>query len=161
MCRIKKRRISAPSTKCDCQGVMSGSTPGRAPTDDFILGEMTTIQHKKHKHSFNKSEGIDSSVHRSLLSFFTMSLSKMWWKLSPPPPVRALDFWDQWILQCGLAVCCNTRYPKEQTGRTLPGPESSHAHPSGASDFGVHDLVGNVWQYTDHFYNEWFYCPQI
>lgn len=45
-----------------------------------------------------------------------------------------------------------SRYPKEQNGNTCMGPESVTAHsPAGDSPFGVSDLVGNVWQYTDEF----------
>merc|ERR1719263_1322304 len=33
-------------------------------------------------------------------------------------------------------------------------PDDVDAHPEGASPFGVMDLVGNVWQYTDEFQDE-------
>jgi len=39
--------------------------------------------------------------------------------------------------------------PKPDTGRTLRGPDPVNAHPEGASPFGVMDLVGNVWQWTN------------
>jgi gamma-glutamyl hercynylcysteine S-oxide synthase len=38
--------------------------------------------------------------------------------------------------------------------RTMRGPESVGAHPAGASPFGVMDLVGNVWQWTDEYVDE-------
>ena len=42
--------------------------------------------------------------------------------------------------------------PALGTGTVYKGPESVFAHaPQGASPFGVMDLVGNVWQYTDEF----------
>jgi len=41
--------------------------------------------------------------------------------------------------------------PKLQEGRDLPGPDDVDAHPRGASPFGVMDMVGNVWQWTDEF----------
>ena len=41
--------------------------------------------------------------------------------------------------------------PPPNTGRTLTPPADVHAHPSGASPFGVLDLVGNVWQWTDEY----------
>jgi iron(II)-dependent oxidoreductase len=41
--------------------------------------------------------------------------------------------------------------PKPDTGRDLTGPDDVDAHPSGASPFGVMDLTGNVWQWTDEF----------
>jgi formylglycine-generating enzyme required for sulfatase activity len=36
----------------------------------------------------------------------------------------------------------------------LPAPADVDAHPSGASPYGVLDLVGNVWQYTSSFSDE-------
>lgn len=44
--------------------------------------------------------------------------------------------------------------PKADRGRELTGPDAVDAHPSGASPFGVMDLVGNVWQMTDEFVDE-------
>lgn len=44
--------------------------------------------------------------------------------------------------------------PAPDKGRLLRGPDSVNAHPSGASPFGVMDLVGNVWQWTDEFVDE-------
>ena len=41
--------------------------------------------------------------------------------------------------------------PKPALGNDLPSPDAVDAHPSGASPFGVQDLVGNVWQWTDEF----------
>jgi gamma-glutamyl hercynylcysteine S-oxide synthase len=41
--------------------------------------------------------------------------------------------------------------PKPDKGRDLTGPDDVSAHPLGASSFGVMDLVGNVWQWTDEF----------
>lgn len=34
-------------------------------------------------------------------------------------------------------------------GRDLTGPADVTAHPEGASPFGVMDMVGNVWQWTN------------
>jgi formylglycine-generating enzyme required for sulfatase activity len=36
----------------------------------------------------------------------------------------------------------------------MRGPDPVDAHPQGASPFGVTDLVGNVWQWTDEFEDE-------
>merc|ERR1712070_506757 len=48
-----------------------------------------------------------------------------------------------------------SRYPEEQSGNVFQGPEPVTAHaPQGDSPFGVSDLVGNVWQYTDEFQDE-------
>jgi formylglycine-generating enzyme required for sulfatase activity len=44
--------------------------------------------------------------------------------------------------------------PAPATGRTMPGPDPVDAHPQGASPYGVMDLVGNVWQWTDEFTDE-------
>lgn len=44
--------------------------------------------------------------------------------------------------------------PVPDKGRTMHGPDSVTAHPKGASPFGVMDLVGNVWQWTDEFVDE-------
>jgi formylglycine-generating enzyme required for sulfatase activity len=41
--------------------------------------------------------------------------------------------------------------PTPATGRTMPGPAPVDAHPAGASPYGVMDMVGNVWQWTDEF----------
>jgi len=41
--------------------------------------------------------------------------------------------------------------PAPDKGRTLTGPDDVKAHPLGASQFGVMDMVGNVWQWTDEF----------
>jgi formylglycine-generating enzyme required for sulfatase activity len=41
--------------------------------------------------------------------------------------------------------------PTPVTGRTMTGPDSVDAHPQGASPYGVMDMVGNVWQWTDEF----------
>jgi iron(II)-dependent oxidoreductase len=44
--------------------------------------------------------------------------------------------------------------PAPETGRRLRGPDDVDAHPRGASPFGVMDMVGNVWQWTDEFEDE-------
>jgi formylglycine-generating enzyme required for sulfatase activity len=44
--------------------------------------------------------------------------------------------------------------PTPNRGRTLLPPDDVDAHPGGASPFGVMDLVGNVWQWTDEFCDE-------
>jgi formylglycine-generating enzyme required for sulfatase activity len=36
----------------------------------------------------------------------------------------------------------------------MRGPDDVTAHPKGASPFGVEDLVGNVWQWTDEYVDE-------
>ena len=44
--------------------------------------------------------------------------------------------------------------PAAYQGRTPPGPDNVDAHPAGASPFGVMDMVGNVWQWTDEYVDE-------
>jgi gamma-glutamyl hercynylcysteine S-oxide synthase len=44
--------------------------------------------------------------------------------------------------------------PVPEKSRTMRGPDDVDAHPQGASPFGVMDLVGNVWQWTDEFTDE-------
>ncbi len=44
--------------------------------------------------------------------------------------------------------------PTPDTGRTLGPASDVSAHPEGASPFGVQDLVGNVWQWTDEYTDE-------
>lgn len=41
--------------------------------------------------------------------------------------------------------------PASDKGRSLRGPDDVAAHPGGSSPFGVMDLVGNVWQWTDAY----------
>jgi formylglycine-generating enzyme required for sulfatase activity len=44
--------------------------------------------------------------------------------------------------------------PAPQTRRVFEGPEEVGTHPRGASPFGVQDLVGHVWQWTDEYVDE-------
>ncbi|MEO8937225.1 MAG: SUMF1/EgtB/PvdO family nonheme iron enzyme [Burkholderiaceae bacterium] len=44
--------------------------------------------------------------------------------------------------------------PTPNRGRTATPPAPVDAHPTGASPFGVLDLVGNVWQWTDEYVDE-------
>jgi formylglycine-generating enzyme required for sulfatase activity len=41
--------------------------------------------------------------------------------------------------------------PAASTAREAPPPDDVDGHPAGASPFGVMDLVGNVWQWTDEY----------
>ena len=48
-----------------------------------------------------------------------------------------------------------SNYPVRADGTTFLGPDDVTAHaPMGDSVFGVSDLVGNVWQYTDEFQDD-------
>ncbi len=44
--------------------------------------------------------------------------------------------------------------PTPDTGHTMRGPDAVDAHASGASPYGVMDMVGNVWQWTDEYQDE-------
>lgn len=44
--------------------------------------------------------------------------------------------------------------PKPDAGRTMQPASDVTAHPAGASAFGVLDMVGNVWQWTDEVVDE-------
>jgi formylglycine-generating enzyme required for sulfatase activity len=41
--------------------------------------------------------------------------------------------------------------PQPSAAREMPAPDDVDAHPAGASPFGVMDLIGNVWQWTDEY----------
>lgn len=47
-----------------------------------------------------------------------------------------------------------SRMPVQEHGHNLRAPDDVNAHPSGASPFGVEDLTGNVWQWTEEFADE-------
>ncbi len=44
--------------------------------------------------------------------------------------------------------------PFEETTRLMSPPADVDAHPKGASPFGVMDMVGNIWHWTDEFQDE-------
>jgi formylglycine-generating enzyme required for sulfatase activity len=48
----------------------------------------------------------------------------------------------------------DTSAPPQEHGHTLRGPTDVDAFPSGASPFGVMDMTGNIWQWTDEFLDE-------
>src|ERR1019366_3364982 len=55
--------------------------------------------------------------------------------------------------------------PAPDKSRTMRGPDAVDGHPKGASPFGVMDMVGNVWQWTEEFVDEHtrggsYYQPQ-
>ena len=58
---------------------------------------------------------------------------------------RAYPWGDQWQ---------PVNVPSPDQGRSMRGPDSVDAHPLGASPYGVMDLVGNVWQWTEEFTDE-------
>lgn len=58
---------------------------------------------------------------------------------------RAYHWGNNWD---GAAV------PVPEHGRVLTAADNVDAHPKGASAFGVMDLVGNVWQWTDEYVDD-------
>jgi formylglycine-generating enzyme required for sulfatase activity len=48
----------------------------------------------------------------------------------------------------------NDVVPIPDRGRFLRAPDGVDGHPAGASPFGVMDMVGNVWQWTDEYMDE-------
>ncbi len=44
--------------------------------------------------------------------------------------------------------------PTPDKTRTMRGPDPVDAHPRGSSPFGVMDLIGNVWQWTEEFVDD-------
>ncbi|HEX5555257.1 MAG TPA: SUMF1/EgtB/PvdO family nonheme iron enzyme [Chitinophagaceae bacterium] len=47
-----------------------------------------------------------------------------------------------------------TRMPRPDSGRSMRPPADVNAFPKGASPYGVMDMVGNVWQWTDEYTDE-------
>jgi formylglycine-generating enzyme required for sulfatase activity len=58
---------------------------------------------------------------------------------------RVYPWGDQWVA---------ANVPVPDTARIMTEPDEVDAHPGGASPFGVMDMVGNVWQWTDEFDDE-------
>ena len=58
---------------------------------------------------------------------------------------RAYPWGNAWCADCAAA---------QEHGHELRGPSPVDAFPKGASPFGVMDMTGNVWQWTDEFRDE-------
>nr|MBA2677609.1 SUMF1/EgtB/PvdO family nonheme iron enzyme [Ktedonobacteraceae bacterium] len=58
---------------------------------------------------------------------------------------RAYPWGDVWDVKA---------VPMPDKGRTMRGPDNVTAHTEGASPYGVMDMVGNVWQWTDEYVDE-------
>lgn len=68
------------------------------------------------------------------------------WQLAAQGPDGRLYPWgNQWQ---------PSHLPIPDQSRAMRGPDPVDAHPQGASPFGVLDMVGNVWQWTDEFVDE-------
>jgi len=68
-----------------------------------------------------------------------------WQFAAQGPDGRAYPWGNEWK---------TSAVPVPEKGRTMRGPDATGAHPEGASPFGVMDLVGNVWQWTDEYVDE-------
>jgi iron(II)-dependent oxidoreductase len=68
-----------------------------------------------------------------------------WQYAAQGPDLRLYPWGDEWN---PAAV------PVPDRSRNMRGPDPVDAHPKGASPFGVMDLVGNVWQWTEEFVDE-------
>lgn len=58
---------------------------------------------------------------------------------------RLYPWGDQWVAE---------NVPEADQSRDPRPPDAVNAHPAGASPFGVQDLTGNVWQWTEEFVDE-------
>ena len=64
---------------------------------------------------------------------------------APEKPGRVYPWGNDWN---------SSAVPVPDTGRSLRAPDDVDAHPTGASPYGVMDLVGNIWQWTDEFLDD-------
>jgi len=68
--------------------------------------------------------------------------------------------WNPPLPPVGLVACSTGANPKDvvaplpDKGRVMLAASDVDAHPKGASPFGVMDMVGNVWQWTDEYVDE-------
>ncbi len=68
------------------------------------------------------------------------------WQFAAQGTERRLYPWgDQWNPKA---------VPVPDQGRITRAPDDVNSHPDGASPFGVFDMVGNVWQWTDEYVDE-------
>ena len=68
-----------------------------------------------------------------------------WQYAAQGPAARTYPWGDAWR---------DDAVPLPQPGRTLSPLDDVGTHPAGASPFGVQDLVGTVWQWTDEYEDE-------
>jgi gamma-glutamyl hercynylcysteine S-oxide synthase len=68
-----------------------------------------------------------------------------WQYAAQGPDGRLYPWGNDWLA---------TAVPAADDGRSPRGPDDVSAHPGGSSPFGVMDLVGNVWQWTDEYLDD-------
>ena len=68
------------------------------------------------------------------------------WQYAAQGPDKRLYPWGDFV--------DSTRMPPVDSSRSMRGPTAVTAYPKGESPFGVMDLVGNVWQWTDEYVDE-------
>ncbi len=61
---------------------------------------------------------------------------------------------DERAYPWGNALDSSAVPPFEETSRVMSPPADVDAHPKGASPFGVMDMVGNIWHWTDEYQDE-------
>jgi gamma-glutamyl hercynylcysteine S-oxide synthase len=67
---------------------------------------------------------------------------------------RTYPWGNQFVAMNGAGAAQAGYSPVADKGRDALPPSDVDAHPAGASPFGVMDLVGNVWQWTDEYTDE-------
>ena len=60
---------------------------------------------------------------------------------------------DRRLYPWGVAMDA-TKMPPPDSSRTMRAPTNVDEYPQGASPFGVKDMVGNIWQWTDEYADE-------
>ena len=133
---------------------------------------VTNAQYKK----FIDASGYHPKDNHHFLSDWENGAPKMGWEKKPVTWVsiedaRAYAAWagkrlpHEWEWQYAAQGSDGRLYPwgndwnvaampTKNTNREMLPPADADAHPLGASPFGVMDLVGNVWQWTDEFFDE-------
>jgi formylglycine-generating enzyme required for sulfatase activity len=143
----------------------------RVPMDSFCIDRypVTNAQFK----TFLDASGYAPADSHNFLRHWSGNKPRTGWEKKPVTWVsledaRAYAKWagkrlpHEWEWQYAAQGTDGRRYPwgnewnadavpKTSLDREMPAPADVDAHPLGASPFGVLDLVGNVWQWTDEY----------